>query len=137
LKRLLALSLVAAAVAAPAATAKTNTARKTITVATATALAPGSDGVTITRSFRSYEGSGLPRAMYVVTSGPVGGVSTKVSCYPSVNSSWPKVNRGSAAGPGRVGLMYDQGSYWCTVTASAGEAYKKSGTIKIALQVVR
>ena len=108
-----------------------------ITVATATALTPGSDGVTVTRSFRSYDAGGLPREMYIVTSGPIGGVSTKVSCYPSVNSSWPKVNRGSASGPGRMGLMYDQGSYYCTVTASAGAASKKRGTIKIALQIVR
>jgi len=142
-KRLLALSLLAAAVAVPAAAAQT-----TITVATATALAPGAGTITITRTFNAGEmvdmSTGkvvsvekLPREMYVVSSGPVSGVSTKVSCYPSVNSSWPKVNRGSAAGPGRVGLMYDQGSASCTVTASASEAYKKRGTIKIALQIVR
>jgi hypothetical protein len=32
--------------------------------------------------------------------------------------------------------MYDQGSSWCTVPASAREAHKKPGTIKIALQIV-
>jgi hypothetical protein len=131
LKRLLELCLVAAAVASPAAAAAT------ITVATATALAPGSDGVTITRTFHTDKGNGLPRAMYVVTSGPVGGVSTKVSCYPYATSYWPKVNRGSASGPGRIGLMYDQSSSSCKVTASAGEAPNAHGTIKIALQIER
>jgi hypothetical protein len=132
LKRLLELCLVAAAVASPAAAAAA-----TITVATATALAPGSDGVTITRTFHTDEGSGLPRAMYIVTSGPVGGVSTKVSCYPYATSYWPKVNRGSASGPGRVGLLYDQSSSSCKVTASADEAPSAHGTIKIALQIER
>ena len=142
-KRLLALTLLAAGVAAPAAAAQT-----TITLATATALAPGAGTITLTRTFRSGEMTSLstgrvvaveklPREMYIITSGPVSGVSTKVSFYPSVNSSWPKVNRRSASGPGRMGLMYDQDSCYCTVTASAGEAYKKSGAIKIALQIVR
>jgi hypothetical protein len=132
MKRLLALSLLAATVAVPAAAAKT-----TITVATASALAHGADPITITRTFHTVPGtSTLPREMYVVSSGPVGGVSTKVSCYPSVNSYWPNVNRGSASGPGRLGLMYDQGSNYCTVTTSASEAYHKHGTIKIALQIV-
>jgi len=140
LKRALVSVLLGAAVLAPAAAAKT------ITVNTATALTPGSGGVTIARTFTGGVFTNLstgkkvvrtpPREMYVVTSGPVGGVSTKVSCYPSASSYWPKVNRGAAAGPGRVGLMYDQGSASCTVTASASEAYKKSGTIKIALQIV-
>jgi hypothetical protein len=128
MKRLLVVSLLAAAVLAPVAAAKT------ITVAATTALTP--DPVTITHTFRTEKGKKLPREMYVVTSGPVGTVSTKVSCYPSVNSYWPKVNRGSAYGPGRDGLMYDQDSYYCTVTASAGSATAKPATIKMALQIV-
>jgi hypothetical protein len=137
MKRLLVLCLLAAAVAAPAAVANTTT--TTITVATATALTPGADAITVTRSFRSYDRSGLPREMYVVTSGPITSVSTKTSCYPSVNSSWPKVNRGYDTRAGRLGLMYDHGACWCTVTATAGGGYQngKAGTIKIALQIVR
>jgi hypothetical protein len=77
--------------------------------------------------------------MYVLTGGPIRSVSTKVTCWPSVNSSWPKVNRGYDTRPGRLGLMYDHDSVYCSVTATAGGGYSngKAGTIKIALQVVR
>ena len=71
LKRLLVISLVAATVLVPAAAAGT------ITVATASSMTPSkgvnigdpSEGVTIVRVFHSYPRA-LPRAIYVVTSGP-------------------------------------------------------------------
>jgi hypothetical protein len=128
-KHLLALSLLVAVVVVPAAA---GAAAETVNVATASAVAPGADPITVTRMFTK-----LPREMYIVTSGPVGSVSAKVSCRPSVNSSWPKVNRAYDSRPGRLGLSYDHDSYSCSVTGTATAAYRKAGTIKIALQIVR
>jgi hypothetical protein len=115
-KRLLALSVLVAAIVAPAAAATT------INVATATALTPGADQITVTRMF--YK---LPREMTVVTSGPIGSVSAKTSCYTSSNSSWPKVNRAYDSRPGRLGLSYDHGAAYCSVTAYATGAKRSAG----------
>jgi hypothetical protein len=123
MKRLLVVSLLAAAVLAPAASART------ITVAT-------SSGVTPTDPIQIYNKvSPLPRSITVVTSGPITDVRASISCYDS-KSNYSSTAHDNRAG--RLALGYDHTMRACLVEAWATAKSAKPGRpFKIALQIER
>ena len=125
MKRLLVVSLLAAAVLAPAAFART------ITVATSSAVTP-SGPITVSSAFHHP----LPRSITIVTSGPVTDVRVRTSaCYASGQDviSTARDNR-----PGRLAVEYDHTATSCTIIATAEASSVKSGRpFKVALQIER
>ena len=124
-KRLLILSLLAAAVLAPAATAKT------ITVAMSSAVAP-SNPITVSSTFHHP----LPRSITVVTSGPITDVRVRTSaCYSHGNDV---ISTARDDRPGQLAVGYDHTATSCRIIATAEASLAKPGrSFKIALQIVR
>jgi hypothetical protein len=125
MKRLLVLSLLAAAVAVPAASART------ITVAMSSAVTP-SDPITITSAFNRA----LPRSITVVTSGPVTDVRVTTSaCYSHGDDV---ISTARDDRPGRLAVGYDHTATSCKIIATAEASSAKSGRpFKIVLQIDR
>jgi hypothetical protein len=124
MKRLLVVSLLAAAVLAPTAAART------ITVATSSGVTPSSDPIQIYNKV-----SPLPRSITIVTSGPIIDVRASISCYDS-KSNYSSTARDNRAG--RLALGYDHTMRACLVEAYATAKSAIAGRpFKIALQIER
>jgi hypothetical protein len=124
MKRLLVVSLLAAAVAAPAATAKT------ITVATSSGVTP-SDSININNTV-----SPVPRSITIFTSGPITEVTASISCRNRKRDYYSSTARDNRAG--RLALGHDHTMSRCTVEATASAKSAKPGRpFKIALQIER
>jgi hypothetical protein len=125
MKRLLVLSLLAAAVLAPAASART------IIVAMSSGVTP-SEPITVSARFNHP----MPRSVTVITSGPITDVRVTTSaCYAHSDDviSTARDNR-----PGRLAVGYDHTASSCRFIATAEASSAKPGRpIKIALQIDR
>jgi hypothetical protein len=126
MKRLLVLSLLAAAVFAPAALAQT------ITVATSSTVTP-SGPLYVSQKF-----SPPPRSVTVVTSGPINDVRAEASCFRQKSYYQVPLSKAQDNRPGRLAVGYDHTASYCTVRATAEASLAKSGRpFKIAIQIER
>jgi hypothetical protein len=79
-----------------------------------------------------------PRAVTVVTSGPINDVRAEASCFRQKSYYQVPLSKAEDNRPGRLAVGYDHTASYCTVRVSASAHSAKSGRpFKIALQIER